>query len=105
VPDMPPAADWMNPEVPWWAKLRRAQQLIGDVDRRCEALNQSGVGWSLGREPEDDRTWRYIFRQPTPIPADLAVMMGDTIHNLRSAVDNAAHFLAVRCVRRTQQRS
>jgi len=76
--------------------LRRAQKLIKEVDQCCQALNVQGVGWSLEREAVHDHTWRYRFRQPDPVPADLAATLGDVVHNLRSALDNTAHFLAVR---------
>lgn len=102
--EIPADADWLDPEAAWWAKLRRAVKLIDEVDQCCQALNVEGVGWSLEREPESDDGWRYRFRQPRPIPADLAATVGDVIHNLRSALDNAAHFLAVRHVQQTEHR-
>jgi hypothetical protein len=104
MPEIPADTDWIDPEAPWWAKLRRAQQLMKEVARCCDTLDKPGVSWSLDRQPEDDQAWCYVFRQHGPIPADLAVIVGDTIHNLRSALDTAAYFLAVRHVRRTLQR-
>jgi hypothetical protein len=97
-------SDWQDPEAPWWAKLRRAARLIKEVNSCCDALNQPGVGWSLEREAEDDQAWRYHFRQPRPIPADLPAAVGDVVHNLRSAMDNAAHYLAARHVQEAQGR-
>jgi hypothetical protein len=95
---------WQDPEAPWWAKLRRAARLIKEVNSCCEALNQPGAGWSLEREAEDNRAWRYHFRQPRPIPADLAAAVGDVVHNLRSAMDNAAQYLAARHVQEAHSR-
>jgi hypothetical protein len=95
---------WQDPEAPWWAKLRRAARLIKEVNSCGEALNQPGVGWSLEREAEDDQAWRYRFGQPRPIPADLAAAVGDVVHSLRSAMDNAAYYLAARHVQEAHSR-
>jgi hypothetical protein len=103
VPDETPSS-WQDPEAPWWAKLRRAARLIKEVKGCCETLNQPGVGWSLEREAEDDQAWRYHFGQPRPIPADLAAAVGDVVHNLRSAMDNAAHYMAARHVQEAHSR-
>jgi hypothetical protein len=88
---------WQDPERPWWAKLRRAAQVIGEVSQACGAINSDEAAWSVQREADDDQSWRYRFHQKD-IPADLAVLVADTIHNMRSALDQVAYYLARRYV-------
>lgn len=87
---------WFDCECPWWAKLRRAEDLIGEVAVLSSALNTSGVGWRIDREAADERSWTYRFHILRPIPADLAVLVGDAIHNLRSSLDQIAYHFAER---------
>jgi hypothetical protein len=88
--------DWRDPEWPWWAKLRRAAQLIREVSQACAAIDSDGAAWAVQREADDDQSWRYRFHQGRAIPADLAVLVADTIHNMRSALDHVAYHLAER---------
>jgi hypothetical protein len=86
---------WMvDSECPWWAKLRRAEHLIDEIETRFRALNKSGVGWGIVRETDAEQVvYRLRFLQP--ISADFAVVVGDAIHNLRSSLDPVAYCLAV----------
>ena len=89
--------DWRSdPEAPWWVKLRRARLHIDEVHQRIRALDASNP-WSVEKEPaEDPDSWAFRFRIHRPIPADLRAAVGDAIANMRSALDYAAHELAVR---------
>jgi hypothetical protein len=50
------------------------------------------------RVADGDRSWRYRVQLSRPIPADLAVLVADAIHNMRSALDQVAYHLADRHV-------
>ena len=87
---------WMvDPECPWWAKLRRAEHLIDKIETRYQALNRPGVAWAVVREVDAEQAVVYRIRLLQPISADFAVVVADAIHNLRSALDQVAYHLAV----------
>jgi hypothetical protein len=87
---------WMvDPECPWWAKLRRAESLINEIEARFNTLNRAGSGWEIIREPDAEQALVYRIRFPKTISADFAVLVGDAIHNLRSSLDQVAYQLAV----------
>jgi len=84
---------WRDPEAPWWAKLRRAQGHISEVEQRVSAL-QGIQPWSIQREPTGSDGWAYRFRIHRPIPADLSAAVGDAVANMRAALDYIAYELA-----------
>jgi hypothetical protein len=85
---------WMDPEAPWWAKLRRARVHINEVQQRVVALEEAD-GWSIQREPAGPDGWAYRFRVHRVIPADLSAVVADAVGNMRSALDNVAYELAL----------
>jgi hypothetical protein len=84
---------WRDPEAPWWAKLRRAQARISEVQQRVSAL-QGTQPWSILREPTGLDGWAYRFKIHRPIPADLSAAVGDAVANMRAALDYIAYELA-----------
>jgi hypothetical protein len=88
---------WIDPEAPWWAKLRRARVHINEVEDRVDALQSAGR-WSIQREPAGADGWAYRFRLPQAIPADLSAVVADAVGNMRSALDNIAYELALHYV-------
>ncbi|MGD0373311.1 MAG: hypothetical protein ABSB01_01810 [Streptosporangiaceae bacterium] len=85
---------WIDPEAPWWAKLRRARVHITEVRERVDVLQAAGA-WSILREPADhDDAWAYRFRLHRAIPADLSTVVADAVGNMRSALDYVAYELA-----------
>jgi len=84
---------WRDPESSWWAKLRRAQVHINDVNQRVATLQGSGA-WSIEREPAGADGWAYRFRLHQPIPADLAAAVADAVANMRASLDHVAYELA-----------
>jgi hypothetical protein len=61
-----------------------------EVTEASAAMNSAGAGWTLQRDGDDGQSWQYRFHQARSIPADLAVVVADTIHNMRSALDHVA---------------
>lgn len=84
---------WRDREAPWWAKLRRAQAHISEVQQRVIAL-QGTQPWSIQREPTGTDGWAYRFKTHRPIPADLSATAGDAVANMRAALDYVAYELA-----------
>lgn len=84
---------WRNPEAPWWAKLRRAQAHISEVQQRVSAL-QGTQPWSIQCEPTGPDGWAYLFKIHRPIPTDLSAAVGDAVANMRAALDYIAYELA-----------
>ena len=87
-----------DPEAPWWVKLRRARVHIDEVQRCADALGRSEA-WSIQREPADcAEGWLFWFKIVQGIPADLSAVVGDSVANMRSALDYVAYELALRHV-------
>src|SRR5260370_11529801 len=84
---------WRDPQAPCWAKLRRAQAHISEVQQRVSALLGTQP-WSIQREPTGLDGWAYRFKIHRPIPADLSAAVGDAVANMRAALDYIAYELA-----------
>ena len=86
----------------WWLKVKRAQKHMIDIYR--EARRYAGsqpYEFTRLRRPNRQRQVAYrvrITEQPDPM---LAVMLGDFVHNLRTALDH----VIVACVPRQRQKS
>ena len=83
----------VDPECPWWAKLRRADNLIAEIEVRLEVLNAAGCGWEILRATDAEQAVVYRLQLIEPISADFAVLVADAIHNLRSSLDQVAYQL------------
>jgi hypothetical protein len=88
-------ASWRDGDAPWRAKLRRARAHISEVRERVDAL-QAAEPWLVHREPVGPDGWAYRFRVRKPVPADLAAAIGDSVANMRAALDYIAYELARR---------
>ncbi len=73
----------------WWLKVKRAQKHMVDIRRGAgNYARLHPYEFTRVRQPDRKRDVRYsvqITQQPDPM---LAVMLGDFIHNLRSALDH-----------------
>jgi hypothetical protein len=87
--------DWRDPERPWWVKLRRAGCHLDELRRAVASFNGTKP-WRLeaesGRQPGEVA---YRFRIMRSIPTDLAVIAGEVIYHLRSALDTVVYELAL----------
>jgi hypothetical protein len=88
--------DWCDPARPWWVKLRRASFHLDELGQAV-ALFKQKKPWRLdtspGRQPGEVS---YRFRIAAPIPTDLAVIAGEIVHDLRSALDTVVYDLVNR---------
>lgn len=86
----------------WWLKVKRAQKHMVDINR--EALRYASAHpyeFTRFQYPHTQRKVGYRLRiteQPDPM---IAVMLGDFLHNLRTALD----YVLVACVPRQRQKS
>jgi hypothetical protein len=87
-------AQWADPDAAWWAKLRRASIHIEDVRHRVREFEAS-LPWSVEPEPSEvPNETAFRLRVHRAVPVELVTVIGDAIHNLRSALDAVAYALA-----------
>lgn len=84
-----------NPDAAWSAKLHRANTHLGTLNKLVDEFEASEP-YSLSPEPgdkPDEVAYRLRIMQQTP--AEISTVVGDVLHNLRSALDSVAYELAV----------
>jgi hypothetical protein len=69
-------------------KVERAKQHINELGRLTEAFFSEGHGLRILSNPEATKRTLAVVSDK-PIPPDFALIIGDAIHNLRSALDLA----------------
>lgn len=73
--------------APALLKIGRAKHHINDLNRRISAyLSSRPLRLVTLGEPESDRETHFI-KEEVPLPLDFALIIGDAVHNLRSALD------------------
>ncbi len=95
-----------NPQNPYltgvFAKMHRAWHHIQDLDLIFERWIKTQP-WSVETECNaEGRPKRLVFRIHSPIPAEAGLVVGDALHNLRSALDHLAGVAATRNGRSTK---
>jgi hypothetical protein len=87
---------WMtNLDAAWWAKLRRANTHRETLAKLVDEFGASEP-YTLDPEPgdrPDEVAYRLRIRREAP--AGISTVVGDVLHNLRSALDSLAYELAV----------
>jgi len=86
----------------WWLKVQRAEKHMVDINHEAVRYASSNpYSFTRIRLPESQKEIRmrfHITEQPDPM---IAVMLGDFIHNLRSALD----YVVVACVPKQRRKS
>lgn len=74
-----------------WEKFRRAEQHLDEVETMVDAFQASNP-YPVVKDYDPQRK-RNVFRasNPPPIPTDFALILGDAVHNARSAFDHFAY--------------
>jgi hypothetical protein len=90
---------WRLPDLAWWVKLGRAGEHIGALDAEVSEFLEGG-GYRIEEEPGQPHETVYRLLLTRPVPLHLSTIIGDTLHNLRSALDCVAFELARRHVGR-----
>ena len=87
---------WRQPNRPWQLKTARALHHIDDLTTQVNNFSRR-VRWKIFLEPGSrPGETNYRLRISESIPANFSVIMGDILHNLRSALDCAAFEIAGR---------
>jgi hypothetical protein len=92
----PVVEPWLtDPEAAWWAKLGRANTHRETLANLVDEFEESEP-YTLTPEPGDkpDEV-AYRLRILREAPAEISTVVGDVLHNLRSALDSVAYGLAV----------
>ena len=92
----------MHPLDDWWYKFRRAEKHMVDINQEAVRYAESHpYEFTRIRLPDSEKQIRgrfHITEQPDPM---IAVMLGDFVHNLRSALD----CVVVACVPKQRRKS
>ena len=84
-----------NPDAAWSAKLHRANTHLETLNKLVDEF-EATEPYSLSPEPghkPDKAAYRLRIMQQTP--PEISTVVGDVLHNLRSAADSVAYELAV----------
>jgi len=76
----------------WWLKVERAEHHLKDIDAIMRPYEDSHP-YEAERIPQPQgqgHIWRYVLRVTNQPDPTLAVLVGDFVHNLRSALDHIA---------------
>ena len=89
------SVDWHGPDTGWRLKLAHAATHIDLLAKVCNAY-RAQVPQHVDSEPTDEagRT-AYRLYVDVPIPVEISLIVGDVLHNLRSALDTLAFALVV----------
>jgi hypothetical protein len=88
----------MDPGTAWWAKLERAAVHLGSL-RQQVAAYRAADPYEVAPEPTGTpglTAYRLHIRQRVPV--EISTIVGDIVHNLRSALDSLAYEMALRHV-------
>ncbi len=69
------------------AKILRAQHLIAELDRELSESVHVTKPYSIASSFDSDSGWLMLSLNPEPVDPSLAVVVGEVIHDLRSALD------------------
>src|SRR4051794_8591179 len=90
----------LDDEATWWAELRRANQHRDKLVSLVAEFKKSEPYTLTPEETDDPDEVAWRFRIVREAPADLSTVIGDLLHNLRSALDSLAFALAEQSVAR-----
>ena len=67
-------------------KLNRSQQHLNELQTKCDDYISSGsFNVVCNEEANDDLVYRVKIQNPVPL--ELSAIVGDAVHNIRSALD------------------
>jgi hypothetical protein len=87
---------WLDRNAAWWAKLDRAEVHLRSLRDQVEQYKAANPVRGRTPEPTDtpDRVaCRVHVRHQVPVES--STIVGDIVHNLRSALDSLAYEMAV----------
>lgn len=85
---------WRDPTAAWWAKAARASTHIRQVGSLVNDFELSRPYEVCRQNTENPNEVAFRFKILRPVPTEILTVMGDAIHNMRSALDAVAYELA-----------
>jgi hypothetical protein len=85
---------WQDPQLPWNVKAARARRHIDDLADAARKFLAGGTFNIVSERQSEEMIFRLEMSEP--IPAHFSAIIGDGLHNLRSALDCAAYEMASR---------
>ena len=79
-----------------WAKVDRAIEHLKALDLGCQVFLETKPYYVAAEFEPDAGRHAVLLRVRQPVPLALSVVVGDFLHDLRSALDQAAWLLACR---------
>ena len=68
-------------------KIERAKHHINDLNRQVEAYSVQRPMRFMRSRDQDRPRLTYTIKTHIPMPEDIPLVMGDAVHNLRTALD------------------
>lgn len=75
-------------------KVKRAKNHIRDIDRERIAFSSSNTHFGIPKYNVETNTTQFILGETPEIDFDIRLLLGDAVHNLRTALDHLACELA-----------
>ena len=74
----------------WWLKLQRADRHLKEVDDHLRPYDSKQVyrPQLVTRTKAKENDWRYLLEVTEPLDEMLPIIIGDAVHNMRSALDH-----------------
>jgi hypothetical protein len=89
-------AGLLDPETSWWAKIRHAEAHRQRLKKLCDGYRASNP-FHVEPEPTDQpNKTAFRLRVTQPPPLQIPLVVGDLLHNLRSALDSLMYELVTR---------
>src|SRR3954447_18888315 len=79
-----------------WAKVDRAAEHLRALDLGCKVFLHTKPYYVAAEFDAEAERHAILLRVREPVPIVLSVIVGDFLHDLRSALDQAAWLLACR---------
>ena len=81
---------WADPDSPWWAKVRRAQEHMETLRRQVESYREAEPCVVLPEPTDQPGRIAHRLKITKPIPVEICTTLGDALHNLRTALESIA---------------
>jgi hypothetical protein len=89
----------LDPESSWWAKYRNAESHLQRLDALYDSYYESQP-FKIEEEPTDQPEKLAARLHLQPIPQEIPLIVGDILHNLRSALDSLVYELVTQAAGR-----
>jgi hypothetical protein len=78
----------LDADTSWWAKFNHASHHLARLRRVCDDYRAKRPFYVLAETTEEPDEVQYRLHYELAIPKDVPLIIGDVLHNLRSALDS-----------------